>query len=77
MQSRVYSVAEICDGKVKLIDENGEIMYLDLALMKIPVSEGDMLRFDALAGASADRQLTEQKRGSIKNKHKKLIKRRR
>lgn len=77
MQSKIYSVAEICDGKIKLIDESGEIMYLDSALIKYPVSEGDMLRFDPQSGGSSDRSLTEQRRKSIQDKHKRILRKKR
>lgn len=70
--SKIYSVSEICDGKVKLLSDSGEALYLEKSVLPPSIREGDILRFDG--EVSKDKAATAARRKSIKNKHNRLIK---
>lgn len=70
--SKIYSVSEICDGKVKLLSQSGEALYLEKSALPPIIREGDMLRFDG--EVRKDKAATAARRKSIKHKADRLIK---
>lgn len=70
--SKIYSVAEIAGGKVKLSSESGKALYLEKSALPPTIREGDMLRFDG--EVSKDKAATAARRKSIKHKTDRLIK---
>ncbi len=73
MGEKLYSVAEICDGKIKLISDDGKAVYLDRKLFPKKISEGDMLR---IAPLEKNVRSTEQRRQAIIDKHKRILNKR-